>query len=207
MTNKALQDFARTTKITYGNIKKIYNHMEAHKQPDSPIELKLLEETVQWMEANGIKTFEQYEDSYNKSLEIMRKATSLDRTEVSDDDLRKKLGYNNSQWKILKGLEKTMSIELKKLIIEFISSAVVNNKNLKPEEVLNDLYYKELDLRWRNFSRNYLIPNYPGANKNKDLRTRITGLFSTKLLEALDRKVSPEKGNTPDSNEVEVVSE
>lgn len=160
---------------------------ENEEQGDAKLTIEMLEKHLGWVKSEEIISTEQYQDIVNEVKRQNEMITSLESDVVTREEMRKKLGYNNSEWKKIESLEKTMITEIKKLILEYMGINLLVPEALKADTLKDNPTYIAMDKRWREFARNYVIPNYPGAigKKGKSMRTRMTGLFSTKLIEAL----------------------
>lgn len=189
--NKLAKKYATTSEL----IKQVYDDMTEQGKNTAIITPEVLENQVIWMKEQGVVTFETYREKIDAIIKDVQKNNEIKASTnpVSDNELRRKLGYNNSDWRKLKITEKHMVVQLKKLIAEFVSNMIARSEKYDDTNFMQAAYYSELNERWKNFARNYAIREYPKANTHKNIRVRIIGLFEKKLGESLKEETPIEK--------------
>lgn len=168
----------------------VYDQMTIGNPKADEIGLAELKTQMQWVSEQNIVTTEMYDVKIESMIEYMKKTQEKSKDDADAlemNELRKKLGYTNKEWRQAKIVENHLRKQLKNLIEEFMGQAVTKEINLKetPEKIRETIAFQRIDRRWREFARNYAIREYPKANTHKEIRTRLTGLFDKKLFEAL----------------------
>lgn len=193
-----LGKIAKKYDFDFDLVKQIYNDMTEGGENIDLITMELLEKQIAWAKNEGAVTFEDYRAKIAAVIEDVKARNQIKppTNEEEMNELRKKLGYNNKEWRQVRIIERQMGDQLKKLILEFMAGALAaDDKSIMEKPTESDLF-KALDTRWRNYARNYVIREYPRANTHKAMRTRITELFEKKLIVAL----TPE--NVPQTQEM-----
>lgn len=176
ITDDHLMKLASTTTLSYPLIKGITRNLDISlEQSGKKLTLSMLEKHLEWVIDNNITHI----DSYMALLSKYNKGEEKENAIIRDNELRKKLGYNNSEWKTVKALERNMVIKLKSLLSEYIARDI----NVKGDKDKEEANLKNYDTLWRNHARGYLIPNYPRAKHDPKVRIKILGLFLDKLKE------------------------
>lgn len=189
LKKKAIVELAKKLEMDNQFVSEIVDIIYNNGEPeDIPLTIEMLEKHFEWVKKEEITTTEQYQDIMDEVKRQNEMITSLDKNDVSSEEMRKKLGYNKNDWKKITSLETVMVNELKKLILEYMSINIMIPEALNIDTATDSHSFIAINGRWKAFARNYLIPNYPGATdvkKGKSMRMRLIGLFETKLLAAL----------------------
>lgn len=181
LTRKNLREICTKHPFPYEMVKNVYDILLANVTEDKIVTQQDFELHLAWMASNNIKNLDEYHEMVSNFKKLNEEAVS--NTRLTDNEMRKKLGYNNTEWKKVRELDRAMAGELKKLIIEFVAVNIANEVIL--DELAENASFKKLDVIWRNFARTYLIPNYPRAKNDPAIIAKIIGLFQAKLREAL----------------------
>lgn len=171
-------------------VAEIYLDMMGSTKEGEVITDAIFAKQLEWVKQNNLTNLTAYREKIKSIIaeaQIMRQMNNRPANEMESNELRKKLGMNNRDWKKTKVLEKQMGEQIKKYILALMAENITSDEPLTVDNFETNLQFLEVNKRWKETARNYFITEYPKAKNHAEIRTRILGLLEKKMKEYLEK--------------------